>query len=267
MGSKFAISILCAQFGAVSLAPLLVGSGCAAEPALRPAAEAPETATQRCARLKSAPHAETPPEKIEGGPAVLTPEGSAAGFTASVSAECVVTLRGRLASCRMSESVPVAQQLAVGWALQAWRFRPASHDGVPVASPLAVSVPLIEPPPGWTAPQDVPGGVLQSAQLRVPPHGSTIPFGEGMTPPRLVSGSPTPAYTQKAREICVEGKVIARCTLTEDGLLIDCDVLQSVPYLDESVLTNLAQRRYTPVLYKGKPQRVYYTFPINFRLK
>jgi hypothetical protein len=33
------------------------------------------------------------------------------------------------------------------------------------------------------------------------------------------------------------------------------------------VLANLAQRKYTPVVYQGHAQRVYYTFPFTFRLQ
>jgi hypothetical protein len=56
----------------------IAGSGDALELPLPPAGEPSETEAQRCARLQVA-HRKTPPEKIEGRSAVLTPEGIAPG--------------------------------------------------------------------------------------------------------------------------------------------------------------------------------------------
>ncbi len=86
-----------------------------------------------------------------------------------------------------------------------------------------------------------------------------------MVPPRLLSGAAAPAYPRKAVEACADGKVVARCTINESGQLGACEILKSVPELDASVLANLAQRRYSPVLFQDKPVRVYYTFPFTFR--
>jgi TonB family protein len=86
-----------------------------------------------------------------------------------------------------------------------------------------------------------------------------------MTPPRLIEGK-WPAYSDEAKALGAHGKVIARCTLTEEGVLVDCRIIKSLPPLDQAVLDALATRRYTPTCYKGHPQRVYYTFPFNFDL-
>jgi protein TonB len=118
----------------------------------------------------------------------------------------------------------------------------------------------------------VVGGVI-GGQLGSPtpvpttPPMTTMTYDSGtMTPPSLQSGSASPVYTREAREAKVEGKVIARCTITEEGRLVDCRIIKSLPFLDEVVLANLAARKYSPVMYQGRPQRVYYTFPFNFKL-
>jgi TonB family protein len=246
---------------------LLLAAGCASAPPPppRPVAE-PETQAQRCARMQAGPHPETPPQKLEGAPAVLTPEGRAAGLHDAMSATCVVTFRGRLFGCRVAEEVPVSQRLAVGVALNGWRFQSGTRDGAPVAGTVTVSVPLIDPPPGWTVPQGDQPTALHHDQRPPGPPMRIVLFRGDMTPPQRIDGVSAPGYTPKARELCVEGKLIARCTIMEDGTLTDCDVIQSVPYQDESVLANLATRRYTPVLLQGKPQRVYYTLPFTFRM-
>jgi protein TonB len=94
----------------------------------------------------------------------------------------------------------------------------------------------------------------------------TVPFGEGMTPPSLIGGAARPSYTREALEAKVEGKVIARCTITVDGRLADCRILKGLPFLDRAVLSTLAEQRYTPVRYQGRAQSVFYTLTFRFEL-
>ncbi|APR77792.1 Ferric siderophore transport system, periplasmic binding protein TonB [Minicystis rosea] len=96
---------------------------------------------------------------------------------------------------------------------------------------------------------------------------TTMSYDSGsMTPPSLQSGSTAVTYPREALEAKVEGKLIARCTITEDGRLVDCRIIKGLPFLDSVVLANLASRKYSPVMYQGHPQRVYYTFPFTFKL-
>jgi protein TonB len=118
----------------------------------------------------------------------------------------------------------------------------------------------------------VVGGVI-GGQLGSPtpvpstPPPTTMTYDSGtMTPPVMQSGASSPTYSREAREAKVEGKVIARCTITEDGRLVDCRIIKSLPFLDEVVLATLAARKYSPVMYQGRAQRVYYTFPFAFKL-
>ena len=70
-----------------------------------------------------------------------------------------------------------------------------------------------------------------------------LTFGEGMTPPSLTGGQAQPAYTREALEAKVEGKVIARCTITVTGTLTDCRIIKSLAFLDQAVLSTLAGQR------------------------
>jgi protein TonB len=108
------------------------------------------------------------------------------------------------------------------------------------------------------------GDVLRGTGL-APPSTATLPFGEGMTRPVLLSGR-QPQYTAEALDAKVEGKVIARCTITREGRLVACKIIKGLPGLDNEVLAALATQRYRPVLYQGKPQAVFYTLPFRFKL-
>jgi protein TonB len=86
-----------------------------------------------------------------------------------------------------------------------------------------------------------------------------------MTPPRLLAG-PAIEYTDEALEHEVEGVMIVRCILSTAGEVKECEVKQSVPFMDEAVVVNLQRRRYTPVTLEGKPVAVYFNFRIRLVL-
>ena len=94
---------------------------------------------------------------------------------------------------------------------------------------------------------------------------SAIPFGQGMTRPEQIGGSP-PQYTREAIAARVEGKVLVRCVITVEGSIRDCKIIKGVPILDEISLAALRSSRFTPVTYRGKPESVQYLFTFNFKL-
>ena len=121
----------------------------------------------------------------------------------------------------------------------------------------------------------VPGGVVGGVVGGVPggtlggvvggTGNAALPFGQGMTRPQQISGG-TPQYSREAIAARVEGKVIVRCVITTSGEVRDCKVIKGVPMLQEIVLANLTQSRYTPVTYQGRPETVQYLFTFNFKL-
>ncbi len=93
-----------------------------------------------------------------------------------------------------------------------------------------------------------------------------VPFGPGMDKPKKKSG-PDPAYTREAREAKVEGKMLVQCVVATDGKLSECKVLKSLPFMEQAVLSALAQQRWEPATMNGKPLPVLYTIPLTFKLK
>lgn len=88
-------------------------------------------------------------------------------------------------------------------------------------------------------------------------------FTEGMTRPVQLEGR-DPQYTREALEARVEGKIIAKCVINTAGRLESCRIIKSLPMMDQAVLAALASKRYTPVMYQGRPVAVQYIF--EFRL-
>jgi protein TonB len=83
-----------------------------------------------------------------------------------------------------------------------------------------------------------------------------------MTRPVLQSGGDL-VPPREALVAGVSGTVIAKCTITVEGALRNCRIIKGLPYLDKPMLDMLATRRYSPVLYQGKPVSVEYVFNLR----
>jgi Gram-negative bacterial TonB protein C-terminal len=96
--------------------------------------------------------------------------------------------------------------------------------------------------------------------------GTTPPtFGEGMTRPSLLPGSPALAYSAEWLEKGKAGAMIVRCTITRQGNTVDCQIFKPVEYMNEETLRWLSQQRWTPVTFRGEPVEVSYVFQFAFR--
>jgi len=91
---------------------------------------------------------------------------------------------------------------------------------------------------------------------------SVLPFGPEMTRPTLVSGSEL-VYPREAIVAGVAGTIIAKCTITVEGTVRNCRIIKGLPFLDKATLDTLATRRYSPVIYQGKPVSVEYVFNLK----
>ncbi len=107
-------------------------------------------------------------------------------------------------------------------------------------------------------PGGIVGGVVDASDARVE-------FNETMAPPNYISG-PEPRYTEKALEHEVQGLMVVKCVVTVQGVVHDCRVIRSLPFMDRAVIEALERRRYTPATLKGKPLEVDYTFKIRLNL-
>ncbi|EYF02715.1 energy transducer TonB [Chondromyces apiculatus] len=85
------------------------------------------------------------------------------------------------------------------------------------------------------------------------------------TKPVLLSGA-DPAYTPQAIAARVEGYVVVKCTVTEQGTLTDCQVQQSLPLMDQAVLDTLATWRFSPATHHGVPTAVEQVFTVRLKL-
>jgi periplasmic protein TonB len=113
----------------------------------------------------------------------------------------------------------------------------------------------------------VAGGIVGGAPApAAPPQpAGPVKFNSTMTPPVLMAGPPL-EYSQQALEHEVEGVMVVECLVTTEGVVHDCRVVRSVPFMDRAVVTNLEHRRYKPATLGGKALDVQYTFTIRLKL-
>jgi protein TonB len=83
--------------------------------------------------------------------------------------------------------------------------------------------------------------------------------------PEMVS-PPEPQYPDIAKEAGVEGIVLVRVLVGEDGFVKDVMIIQSVPMLDDAAATAAQRAVFKPALQKDKPVAVWMVIPIEFKL-
>lgn len=76
-------------------------------------------------------------------------------------------------------------------------------------------------------------------------------------------------YPAIAAENGVQGRVTVQFVVNRDGSIVDAVVLRGVdPYLDKEALRVInGMPKWKPGMQRGKPVRVRYTVPVNFRLQ
>lgn len=90
-------------------------------------------------------------------------------------------------------------------------------------------------------------------------------MGPGMGPPRLIDPGGPIQYTRQASEARVKGVMRVQCILTTEGRVTDCTAIAPVPFMEDAVLKSLMSRRYTPVVFEGRPVPVRYNFAITLK--
>lgn len=75
-------------------------------------------------------------------------------------------------------------------------------------------------------------------------------------------------YTEIARRIGIEGKVIINALVNKNGDVEDAEVLKGLlPELDEIALTAVKAAKVNPGMQRNKPAKVWVSVPILFKLK
>jgi protein TonB len=105
-----------------------------------------------------------------------------------------------------------------------------------------------------------PGVAAQYGPIRVGGVG-------GITRPPTRIFSVNAIYPEEAKEAGIEGSVVMRITIGEDGSVTNVAVLRSVPMLDQAAIDSVLQWQYQPTLLNGVPVEVEMNATVTFTLR
>ena len=77
-------------------------------------------------------------------------------------------------------------------------------------------------------------------------------------------------YPEEAQKMGIQGRVICQFVINNDGSIVDVAIVRSSgdPSLDnEAIRVIKSMPKWKPGTHRGKPVRVKYTVPVNFRLE
>ncbi|WP_141618559.1 TonB family protein [Myxococcus sp. AB036A] len=94
-------------------------------------------------------------------------------------------------------------------------------------------------------------------------RGDVLPYNEDMPRPEMVDQGKDIIYTREAMAAKSSGVMIVRCTITQKGRVEKCRTIKSVAHMERAVLDALTSRTYKPIVYKGYPVNVDYTFSMR----
>jgi protein TonB len=162
-------------------------------------------------------------------------------------------------------------------------------------TPKVQPKPIIQEPPKFTAPLEVPeqvkpeeglnlgveggvsggveggvpggvvGGVVGGLPDAPPPPTQAVRVGGQIKEPKKLKNVP-PVYPDIAKQARVQGVVILECTISPQGKVTDVKVLRGIPLLDQAAIDAVKQWVYTPTLLNGVPVPVIMTVTVNFKL-
>jgi len=102
-----------------------------------------------------------------------------------------------------------------------------------------------------------PGVAAQYGPLRV--------GGDVKSPKRIFNVNAI--YPEEAKAAGIEGAVVMRITIGEDGSVTNVVVLRSIPMLDDAAIESVLQWRYEPTLLNGVPVEVEMNATVTFTLQ
>ena len=90
--------------------------------------------------------------------------------------------------------------------------------------------------------------------------------GEGeIAAPKLLKRV-EPAYPEEAKANGIQGTVVLDVVLSTEGSVIETEIKESEPILDEAAVAAVSQWKYTPTLLNGQPVEVVLTVTVKFVL-
>jgi TonB family protein len=199
---------------------------------------------------RDASRATVPPSLIKEVKPEYPAEALAAGYSGTVTLECVVNTDGSVGDVRVLTPVEPSLDAEAVKALKQWQFKPGTKDGTPVPVAVTIEISFTSRPKGPR---------LGSPEVFLP--------GGDVTTPKVVTDV-KPFFRPDAVRERVTGSVTVECVVLPDGTVGDARVATPVhPQLDAEALRAARQWRFEPGTKNGQPVPVQVTIEMTFRTK
>ena len=165
----------------------------------------------------------------------------------------IVNVDGSVSDVRVLRGPEVFHQAAID-AISQYRFKPAEHNGKPVAvwmtQPVMFQLPKQQTTPPASGDADS-SKVLAFYMVEVKPK---------------VLHAVKPVHPEEAIRDSLEGKVFLKFIVNVDGSVSDVRVLKGPEIFRQAAIDAALQFQFKPAEHNGKPVAVWMTQPISFRL-
>ncbi len=211
-----------------------------------------------------------PPAKTEHPKNMVRPaypqEALRAGVEGTVQLSAVVGADGATKDLKVKNSVPLLDDSAAE-AVRLWRFHPAVVNGERVEATYEVHVVYVLKKKNvltWLQ-RESPPEPKGAGQLTGDPPAGVYRLGPGITPPRAIY-SPSPQFSDKAREKKEQGTVMSVLVVGEDGKPRDVRAMCSdYPDLVENAVEAIKTWTFAPATKDGNPVMVQIVIETSFR--
>jgi TonB family protein len=190
------------------------------------------------------------PTLVSDVKANYTADAIRARVQGSIMLECVVNVDGSVGEIKVLKSLPHGLDESAVTALEQWRFKPGTKDGVPV--PVIVDVEM-------TFTLGRKGPALDSPDVHT--------VGVGIDAPVLLKET-KPQYPDAVRAEGITGSVILQAVILPDGTVGDTRVTQSLDSrLDAEAIKTLNEWRFRPAMKDGRAVPARISVEMTFTLK
>lgn len=184
-----------------------------------------------------------------------------AGIGGSVTVRLRVDAFGRVSEASILRSDNDGFNEAALAAARGARFRPAERNGRAVAAEAVLPVPFTPA----AAPSN-PSPTRSSLSIPPSPAGSPPNFVELDRMPQALT-MPQPVHPQDLKDAGIEGRVVVRAWIGQDGTVKEVQVLRTDdPRFNAPAVEAVRQWTFTPGMKNGQPVETWLPIPIRFRL-
>ncbi|MCP4214207.1 MAG: energy transducer TonB [bacterium] len=185
---------------------------------------------------------ENKPKRIKSTTPVYPAEALKNHIEGKVVMEATTDKSGNVVAAQVIDGPEKSLRQAAINSVKQWKFEPYIHEGKPAPVKFTVVIKF----------------KLDSK------HSKPMALASEQRPNRIKQQQPV--YPKKALKEHIQGKVVMEVTLDTEGNIVDAEVVDGHPALNEAAVLAVGKWKYEPYILNGTPRKVRFTVVIKFNL-